>query len=410
LRHSVANRGGLPTLRNIRIFEAVARLGSITGAANEVHLSQPAVTQAVSNIEKQIGSRLFDRRNQGTFLTASGLIFERRVRRFYAQIERGLRDFGKRDYGRNLASLLNLISEPQIRCLIAISEAESFAQAAQTIEISETTLSRAARDLQSILKTPALFRRTAASVTCSPAGRELARRFKLARREIELACEEIDAARGQARSHISLGVLPLGGTQITGNAVSEFCRNHPDVRFELIEGLYDALLGMLRSGSIDFIIGMLRNPAPENDVVEEFLLADPYVVAVRYGHPLARKDSVSLEDLGDCGWILPKGDTPRRRAFEKAFSDLPHLPMVDIETSSTRHIRTILLQSDRATILTRVEMLAEKGADGLTSIALELPRATGKERILGTTRLLDQLRTPYQSEFLDLLRRIARTI
>ncbi|SDK25761.1 regulatory helix-turn-helix protein, lysR family [Aliiruegeria lutimaris] len=406
--HSI--RSDLPTLRNLRIFEAVSRLGSITGAASEVHLSQPAVTQAIANIESQIGARLFDRRNQGTFLTADGLIFEKRVRRYYAQIERGLRDFGKRDYGKNLAVLLNLISEPQIRCLIAISEAESFAQAAQAINLSETTLSRSARDLQGTLKSPALFRRTATSMTCSLAGRELARRFKLARREISLACEEIDASRGHARSRISLGVLPLGGTSITGHAVSEFCRRHPDVRFELVEGHYDVLLGMLRSASIDFIIGMLRNPAPESDVVEEYLLADPYVVAVRKTHPLADKTDVSKEALAECRWILPKGDTPRRRAFEKAFSNLSELPTVDIETSSTRHIRTILRQSDRASILTRVEMLAESGAEGLVGIPLALPRATGKERIIGTTRLLDQLRTPYQTEFLDLLRDIARTI
>ena len=42
-------------LRHLRVFEMVSRLGSIRKASDAVHLSQPAVTQAMIKLERQIG-------------------------------------------------------------------------------------------------------------------------------------------------------------------------------------------------------------------------------------------------------------------------------------------------------------------------------------------------------------------
>jgi LysR family transcriptional regulator, low CO2-responsive transcriptional regulator len=43
------------TLRHLRIFEAVARHGSISRAAGELHLTQPAVSMQMKQLEEQIG-------------------------------------------------------------------------------------------------------------------------------------------------------------------------------------------------------------------------------------------------------------------------------------------------------------------------------------------------------------------
>ena len=41
----------LPNLRHLRVFQAVARLGSISGASREARVSQPAVTQGIAKLE-----------------------------------------------------------------------------------------------------------------------------------------------------------------------------------------------------------------------------------------------------------------------------------------------------------------------------------------------------------------------
>ncbi|GAB6052173.1 LysR family transcriptional regulator [Magnetospira thiophila] len=65
------------TLQQLRLFEAVARLGSITQAAREVHLTQPAVSIQVKRLEEHAGLPLFDQVGRRLHLTAAGrVLFE----------------------------------------------------------------------------------------------------------------------------------------------------------------------------------------------------------------------------------------------------------------------------------------------------------------------------------------------
>jgi LysR family transcriptional regulator, low CO2-responsive transcriptional regulator len=60
------------TLRQLRIFEAVARHHSISRAAAELHLTQPAVSMQVKQLEEQIGVPLLEQVGRRLFLTEAG--------------------------------------------------------------------------------------------------------------------------------------------------------------------------------------------------------------------------------------------------------------------------------------------------------------------------------------------------
>ncbi len=62
----------LPPLDLVLPFEAAARLGSFTRAAEELNVTQSAVSQRVRRLEEQLGIRLFVRRHRKIELTASG--------------------------------------------------------------------------------------------------------------------------------------------------------------------------------------------------------------------------------------------------------------------------------------------------------------------------------------------------
>lgn len=55
-----------------RVFYTVARCGSLTKAAEELYISQPAVSQAIKQLETQLGTPLFNRVHRGMELTAQG--------------------------------------------------------------------------------------------------------------------------------------------------------------------------------------------------------------------------------------------------------------------------------------------------------------------------------------------------
>src|SRR5579871_4051999 len=107
----------IPSLRQLRAFEAVARLGSVGGAAREVNISQPGVTQALRALEARLAARLFERSRSGCYVTELGAILLPRVRRIFEHIRSALKEpTGGRDPG-----LAARITRPQLRGLIAIS-------------------------------------------------------------------------------------------------------------------------------------------------------------------------------------------------------------------------------------------------------------------------------------------------
>jgi len=60
------------TLRQLEVFEAVARLGSYTRASETLHLSQPAVSMQIKQFEDNVGLPLFEQLGKKIHLTAAG--------------------------------------------------------------------------------------------------------------------------------------------------------------------------------------------------------------------------------------------------------------------------------------------------------------------------------------------------
>ena len=71
--------------RNLFVFEAAARLGSFTQAAEALGMQQPSVSAAIKQLESSLDVRLFDRGHRRIALTNAGL-------RFYADVAQALRD------------------------------------------------------------------------------------------------------------------------------------------------------------------------------------------------------------------------------------------------------------------------------------------------------------------------------
>ena len=60
----------------INVFMAVCEEGSFTKAAKRLGISQPAVSQNISEIEKGIGARIFERNRNSVTLTEEGRLFK----------------------------------------------------------------------------------------------------------------------------------------------------------------------------------------------------------------------------------------------------------------------------------------------------------------------------------------------
>ncbi|MCD7906409.1 MAG: LysR family transcriptional regulator, partial [Clostridium sp.] len=79
-------------INQMEYFAQVCRLGSITGAARELHVSQPSVTAAIHELERELSVSLFSRRNNKLYLTEEGDFVLDRVTEILRDVERLARD------------------------------------------------------------------------------------------------------------------------------------------------------------------------------------------------------------------------------------------------------------------------------------------------------------------------------
>ena len=84
------------TLRHMKIFLAVYQTQHITKAAQQLRMTQPAVTRAIQEIESYYGIRLFERINRKLYITQTGTMFYTyavHIVDSFDQMEKGLRDW-----------------------------------------------------------------------------------------------------------------------------------------------------------------------------------------------------------------------------------------------------------------------------------------------------------------------------
>ncbi|MFC6161886.1 LysR family transcriptional regulator [Kribbella jiaozuonensis] len=71
----------------LRVIDAVARLGSVTAAARELHYSQPSVTHHLSRLEAETGAQLLQRAGRGIRLTETGRMLAARAAEIIGRID-----------------------------------------------------------------------------------------------------------------------------------------------------------------------------------------------------------------------------------------------------------------------------------------------------------------------------------
>lgn len=81
------------TIRHLKIFTTVADAGGMSKAAKELHITQPSISQAIAELERYYGVKLFERLSQKIYLTKEGelmLSFSRHILDSFEQMEKAM--------------------------------------------------------------------------------------------------------------------------------------------------------------------------------------------------------------------------------------------------------------------------------------------------------------------------------
>ncbi|WP_157221047.1 LysR substrate-binding domain-containing protein [Flavisphingomonas formosensis] len=365
-------------LRHLRSVLAVARRGSISAAAREIHLTQPAITQGIAKLEATLGQRLFDRRSDGMAATPAALKFAGRIERALGLIKS------------------ERVTATQVRAFLAVAKAGSYAGASRATGLREASLHRAVADLSIALGHP-LFERRHGRIIATAEGERAARRFGLARAELAAGLDEMAAETGRETGHIAIGAMPLSRARLLPRTLAGFSERFPDSSVTIVEGSHGELLAPLRNGDVDLLVGALRFPPPARDLHQIPLFEDRPIIIGRAGHPLAGTEP-DLATMARYPWTLAGRGTPLREHWEQMFDAAGiSRPRVPVECGSVMTIRQLLRDSDFLTLLSPDQVSVELDAGLLTAIGLA-PEATA--RVIGLTTRADWFPTALQRAFI----------
>ena len=392
---------------NLRHFFALADIsdtGRLSSAAERVHMSQSALTQALRKLESTAGVPLFDRAGFGVTETEAGRLLVRRSKRAIELLARAEREVRARENAAASGRMVHrLMTASQLRALIAIVEAGGYSLAARRLGLAQPSVHRAAKDLEALFGLE-FFPRAARGIEPTETARLLARYAELTFAEVRQGFEEVSELQGKMNSRISVGSLPLARTDFLPQAVTNLLEQFPDARVSILDGPYIEQLHALRYGQIDWLIGALRTPAPTADIAQEDLFNEPLAIVVRPDHPLIG-NTPDVEVLASLDWIAPRKLTPARDLFREIFErqglgEPEHV----IECSSLIATRRLVQLSDRAALLSPSQIRLDIESGQLAILDDVLP---GTERPIGLTMREDWVPTLVQAEFTRIVRELA---
>jgi len=183
----------------------------------------------------------------------------------------------------------------QLRCFVAVAEELHFGRAAARLNMTQPPLSRQIQVLERILDVQ-LLERTSRSVRLTAAGRSF---LPEAQRILRLAETATHLTRQVAAGRA--GVLKLGFTAASAydflpRLVTALRQRLPEVTLALREMVSKDQLEELLAGRID--AALVRPPVTHPDLTAVRALAEPLVVALPAGHPLAVRDALAPGEIG----------------------------------------------------------------------------------------------------------------
>jgi LysR family carnitine catabolism transcriptional activator len=207
----------------------------------------------------------------------------------------------------------------KIKSFMLVAELRSFRRAAERIHISPPALSTHIRDLEAALGVPLLYR-TTRSVELTDEGERLLERVRPLFASLSSVIDEFHEEANLLRGRLTIACLPSIVSKILLQPIKAITERHPAISIRILDLGYSSMVEAIQSGDADVGIG----PVPDKDARFDItpLMKDGFVALVPAGHPLAKKNKVTLAQLAKFPIIGRKVGTSIRDALERAAAEM----------------------------------------------------------------------------------------
>ena len=379
-------------MRQLRTLVAVAQGGSVHKAASILHVTQPAATRAIHELEQALGLELFERTPKGMVATPVGAILVERTQRVFAQLAHAEHELAEMGLSRRSSASISVkVTHRHLRTLVAIDQYQTETAAALELDVSQPSVTQTLRELERIVEAD-LFLRTARGMLVTRAGEVMVRRTKLMFHELQLARDDIAAqSRQHHRSHRGRCIAAcehLAGAargHATEAGISRTAGDHSRRDLRVVAGRACAAAMSICWSACCAI--RFRAATSCRRSCSRICSRSSAARVIRS----LRRSRLRLADVINSEWVLPYKGAPSRKAFEQVMhaAGLP-LPKNAIESNALVALRALLIESDRLSILSRNQIHYEELHGMLSVLPIDM---RGSERPIGITTRADAKRS-----------------
>lgn len=185
----------------------------------------------------------------------------------------------------------------QLQYFLAVARLEHMTEAAHSLHVTQSSLSKTIQRLEEDLGVP-LFDRTSRKLRLNEFGSRFLLRAERALLELEEGRRELRDLSRQEQHTLELAVTTAS---MLPNILRAFRSENPAIQFHVQMVATEEMIALLHRGEVDFCLS--SPPVYREEIACEIVYIDPILVAVPSNHRLAERTSVSLMDLQEEGFV-----------------------------------------------------------------------------------------------------------
>jgi DNA-binding transcriptional LysR family regulator len=182
----------------------------------------------------------------------------------------------------------------QLKYFIAVAEELNISRAAARLHISQPPLTRHIKALEDSLGVQ-LFNRSNWGVELTQAGTLLLEHARSIKSHVEFAAQQARQVSQGLLGRIAIGIYGSALLDLIPKLLNRFKADHPGVEVTLLNVPKAKQIEALHQGRL--LIAFDRNLPESDEIAVELVDREPVIVALHAEHPLARQQSVHLEEL-----------------------------------------------------------------------------------------------------------------
>lgn len=200
----------------------------------------------------------------------------------------------------------------QFNYILAVVDEKNFEAAAERCFVTQSTLSTMIGRFESEIDIQ-IFNRKTKPVSVTPEGAAIIERLRVISHEVETLENLVQELKGEMIGELRIGVIPTVSPYLLPLFLADFAQKFPKVKVIAKELTTPQIQQALKLRNID--IGILALPLDDNDLIEEELFEEPFLV-YDYTRELCPK-KIAIDDLDYSNlWLLEEGHCLRAQVHQ----------------------------------------------------------------------------------------------